>query len=583
MSNEYYNATTKISRLSKAASAIINSILDSIAAGFELLPGKDALNENRVTFVAAGGTGDVITTTMTPTISSYEDGLDIKLKLSATNTGAATLNIDSLGARSIKLPNGEDPLAGDLTDNDVIHLIYNADDLTFVVQSAPRTFFSGIASLASNLTFTGDNTFSGTTTLSTVDINGGAIDGTVIGASTAANATIADLYCDSLEIGSNTVGTEEDITLSGNAVVGSPQSLNLISGRDDDTQVVAVWRYDGTSTEGTDNATSIAQFQTAAEGLSDDISVVTRALGDARYLELSGGTVTGDTSFTTVTSPVLKSDAEIVFQTNGTTEAARINTAQRFLVGKTSSDSSIVGVEMRADGRGFFTADGVNPIAVNRLSDDGVLISFSQDDTTEGSVSISGTTVSYNNFLGSHYSELDGPAAELLSGTIVEATGNLVSERFHKGDRLTKFKVSDTEASPAVYGVILGPAYEDIEIPPDGTRDARGKKLTQAERLAISEERRYPPIGGQDRNPDENRDAVRTQYMIAAIGAGHIRIGSGESPSVGDLIESAGDGTGQVQADDIMRSRTVAKITSASAVTTYPDGSFVLPCVLYSG
>ena len=43
---------------------------------------------------------------------------------------------------------------------------------------------------------------------------------------------------------------------------------------------------------------------------------------------------------------------------------------------------------------------------------------------------------------------------------------------------------------------------------------------------------------------------------------------------------SAGDGTAKPQDDDIVRSKTVAKVTSSEVTITYDDGSYCVPCVL---
>jgi len=48
----------------------------------------------------------------------------------------------------------------------------------------------------------------------------------------------------------------------------------------------------------------------------------------------------------------------------------------------------------------------------------------------------------------------------------------------------------------------------------------------------------------------------------------------------GDLLMSAGDGTAKPQGDDIVRSKTIAKVTSTSVTCTYEDGSYCVPCVL---
>jgi hypothetical protein len=43
---------------------------------------------------------------------------------------------------------------------------------------------------------------------------------------------------------------------------------------------------------------------------------------------------------------------------------------------------------------------------------------------------------------------------------------------------------------------------------------------------------------------------------------------------------SAGDGTAKPQDDDIIRSKTIAKVTSTNVSCTYEDGSYCVPCVL---
>lgn len=181
MSNDYYNASTTITRFARGVSSIVNGILASIAAAFDLLPGKAELNQDRVTFVTAGGSANALTVTMptTGTISAYTAGLRLSVLLTATNTGAATINVDGVGAKSIKLFNGTDPAAGDLTSGDVALMVY--DGTNFVLVNPPRSVASGLSSLSANLTFTGNNSFTGTNAFSAIDVNGGAIDGTAIG------------------------------------------------------------------------------------------------------------------------------------------------------------------------------------------------------------------------------------------------------------------------------------------------------------------------------------------------------------------------------------------------------------------
>lgn len=50
-----------------------------------------------------GGTADAITLTTAATFQALEDGLTVAFKAGGDNTGAATINVDSLGAKAIRL------------------------------------------------------------------------------------------------------------------------------------------------------------------------------------------------------------------------------------------------------------------------------------------------------------------------------------------------------------------------------------------------------------------------------------------------------------------------------------------------
>lgn len=58
-------------------------------------------------------------------ITAYETGLIVNLKVTNANTGASTLNIDSLGAKSIKINVSDDTPAGQIKAGQVIPLIYD--------------------------------------------------------------------------------------------------------------------------------------------------------------------------------------------------------------------------------------------------------------------------------------------------------------------------------------------------------------------------------------------------------------------------------------------------------------------------
>jgi hypothetical protein len=214
------------------------------------------------------------------------------------------------------------------------------------------------------------------------------------------------------------------------------------------------------------------------------------------------------------------------------------------LMGKTTANDNIAGVQMYGGATAGLVsmAYAGRPLYINRLSTDGDLIDFAQAGTTEGSISVSGTTVSYNGGHLSRWAQTTAPKDEsIVKGTVLsnldemniytDADGNPVDN-----EQLNKVKVSDVEGDANVAGVFVNWTYDE------------------------------------QHSVDEINMAM-TGDMI-------IRIAQGTTVARGDLLMSAGDGTAKPQGDDIVRSKTVAKVTSTHVTCTYPDGSFCVPCVL---
>ncbi len=191
------------------------------------------------------------------------------------------------------------------------------------------------------------------------------------------------------------------------------------------------------------------------------------------------------------------------------------------------------------DGRVIATTGDQDCLVCNRQNSDGTLVEFRQANTTEGTISVSGNTVSYNAFAGSHWSQLeDGSKPEILRGTVMEALNELCEWPDETNERLPKAKVSDTAGSKKVYGVFM----------------------------------------------DWDNDWTETNDMlITSVGAFICRVAADVVVEQGDLLESNGDGTARVQADDVIRSSTIGKVTSTVKTHEYEDGTYCVPTVLYCG
>ena len=189
------------------------------------------------------------------------------------------------------------------------------------------------------------------------------------------------------------------------------------------------------------------------------------------------------------------------------------------------------------------TAGNHSLIFLNRESSDGTFIEFRQANITEGTITVSGSTVSYNGFAGRH--ESSGIANTVEKGTVLStvdeldtypnqqydsAEDGMVDHPRAGQDRTdhAKVKVSDTEGDTRVYGVV-----------------------------------------------DDYTDQGKVN--VIGVGIGSIKVTG--ACSGGDLLESNGDGTARVQSDDIIRSKTIGKVTVGNSNT----GVKLVSCVLYCG
>ena len=79
-----------------------------------------------------GGTGDVITLTLAPVITAYAAGQRFSFIAGADNTGAATVNIDTLGAKVISKQGTTTLAANDIRNTAIIIIEYDGTQFQLV-------------------------------------------------------------------------------------------------------------------------------------------------------------------------------------------------------------------------------------------------------------------------------------------------------------------------------------------------------------------------------------------------------------------------------------------------------------------
>jgi len=233
----------------------------------------------------------------------------------------------------------------------------------------------------------------------------------------------------------------------------------------------------------------------------------------------------------------------------------------------------------------------------NRQNNDGDIVAFRQDGSDEGTISISGTTTSYNAFSGSHWSRLtDNSKPIILKGTIIETIDEMcdwyqakftipaITSKDEEGNEIQdtpEQTIKDSIALPSekkvgdtISHTYEGVTYDNAVIIKEG--DNKHPKCK------ISDTADSKRVYGVHAAWDNDDDTVNDMY-VTAVGTHVVRINKDVTVSAGDLISSNGDGTAKVQDDDIIRSKTIGKVLTNIKQETYSDGSYTVPCALYCG
>jgi hypothetical protein len=234
------------------------------------------------------------------------------------------------------------------------------------------------------------------------------------------------------------------------------------------------------------------------------------------------------------------SEMQFWTKTNGQSSAAermRITSNGDVLVGTTATGDNDTGINLQKIGTIKCAREGNIAGIFNRKTDDGVVIRILQDGAIEGTISVSGSTVSYNGGHLARWSQTaDNNRIDLLKGTVMTNLDQMAVWGDEDNEQLNCMAVSSVEGDPNVAGVFV--------------------------------------------NWDDDDETYMADMNIAMTGDMIIRIGAGVTVERGDLLMSAGDGTAKPQGDDIIRSKTIAKVTSTYVTCTYEDGSYCVPCVL---
>lgn len=104
-------------------------------------------------YCVASGTANAITVAYTPTITAYATGMQLRFKATASNTGATTINVDGLGAKTIKKNANTDLVGGEIVTGQQYDVRY--DGTNFIILN-PTTNAGSVGLVAGENLTAGD-------------------------------------------------------------------------------------------------------------------------------------------------------------------------------------------------------------------------------------------------------------------------------------------------------------------------------------------------------------------------------------------------------------------------------------------
>jgi hypothetical protein len=280
----------------------------------------------------------------------------------------------------------------------------------------------------------------------------------------------------------------------------------------------------------------------------------------------------------------------MVFGTNGGLERMRIDSSGNIQMAKTTTNFNTAGLNYGALASLELVRSGGEPLNINRLASDGTLVAFYQAGALEGNISVSGATVSYNGFTGTHWSRFqDNSTPNILRGTVLESLDEIcdwynlhfettTTTQDEDGNDVTK---TENHVVPYVLqngqsdGDVITYNHEGTDVQATIVKETDIKHMKSKVSATTDAKNVYGLFMAYDLDGEGYND-----FYVASVGSYVVRIKSGQTIAKGDLLQSNGDGTAKVQSDDAVRSSSFAKVLSTTVIETYDDGSYLVPCSL---
>ena len=181
-------------------------------------------------YVATSVSGtDTIVGTMAPAISAYTNGMRVLFEPAANNTGAATLNLNSVGAQSITKNGATALAAGDLLTGVWADCVYDLSNTNWVLLNPQTQTVASTTSVIAGAGMTGGGTLASDATLNVIGGDGITANANDIALSTGVAGGGLTYTSGVLAVGAGT-----GITVSADSIAANPGAIAItgLSGYD---------------------------------------------------------------------------------------------------------------------------------------------------------------------------------------------------------------------------------------------------------------------------------------------------------------------------------------------------------------
>ena len=422
-----------------------------------------------------------------------------------------------------------------------------------------------------------------------------------------------------------------DMSEGGNVGVNTTDPSQQLEVNVDNTTAIATTGGIGSTNPGAANGIGIHNKNNS--GVYSGIAFETRTSGAARIALLNQwrATYIGDLDFQ-FRNGASANQNHVKFRASGEGEfyfGTELATDGTSPVNPVSSNSG--GAEGFAIFAGSYMVGAINSNPVmylNRMTTDGAILRFRAQGSDEGSIEVSGSTVSLAGFTGTHWSRLeDNSKPTILRGTIIESVDKMVDwyqvSFTDQSNQNKVYSISLPEGGKVGDDYVIADPfftetkYEEVDIfyteedenIPEGKkigdrkpnmggksvgeiREAKpiytGKIIKEGDVKHVyskvsdtADSKKVYGIFSHWDDDDTGDDGDVNDFLVAQVGTYIIRVNKDVTVEAGDLLVSNGDGTAKLQDDDIIRSKTVAKVNTNIKVETYEDGSYTVPCTLH--